>query len=205
MSRPVIYHGTPLTPRRALNAILPGRAACVSFWRPEDVEAVEAVCPAVMFRQWRILRMAGSDAKGRGVVHPRGLDPVFRLGRASVACWPVGSDPRCARRALPAQRCSAESAFLRPGAVGTALAHGWAGRASASALRTVRAGLPGLGRDGRGCRRWLRGVVAADGRDCPAARQPMARPSSHAGRAGRPRVPFRQRGRDQRRAERITL
>lgn len=30
---PTIFHGTPLTPRAALQALLPGRAACVSFWR----------------------------------------------------------------------------------------------------------------------------------------------------------------------------
>lgn len=51
----IIHHGTPMTPRAALLAVLPGRAACVSFARPDDVEAVEAVCPRIMFRQWRAL------------------------------------------------------------------------------------------------------------------------------------------------------
>ncbi len=51
MSAKVIYHGTPLTPRAALLDVLPGRAGCVSFFRPDDTEAVEAVCPRVMFRQ----------------------------------------------------------------------------------------------------------------------------------------------------------
>lgn len=46
---PTIFHGTPITPRAALEAVLPGRAACVSFFRPDDVEAVEAVCPFVMY------------------------------------------------------------------------------------------------------------------------------------------------------------
>ncbi len=37
---PVVYHGTPLTPKGALQS-LAGRAFCVSFWRPESVEVVE--------------------------------------------------------------------------------------------------------------------------------------------------------------------
>ena len=43
----LIYHGTPMTPRAALEAVLPGRAACVSFWRPDDAEAVASVSPFI--------------------------------------------------------------------------------------------------------------------------------------------------------------
>lgn len=45
----LVYHGTPLTPRAALLAALPGRGACVSFYRPDDVEAVEATCSRIMY------------------------------------------------------------------------------------------------------------------------------------------------------------
>jgi hypothetical protein len=44
---PTIYHGTPFTPRAALLDILPGRAAFVSFYRPDDVDAVEQVCAQI--------------------------------------------------------------------------------------------------------------------------------------------------------------
>ena len=47
---PVIYHGTPMTPRAALLSVCKGRAMCVSFFRPDDVEAVEAISPDIMFR-----------------------------------------------------------------------------------------------------------------------------------------------------------
>jgi hypothetical protein len=46
----VIYHGTPMTPRAALLDVCKGRAMCVSFYRHDDVEAVEAISPAIMFR-----------------------------------------------------------------------------------------------------------------------------------------------------------
>lgn len=52
---PTIYHGTPLTPRDALRSVCTGRAMCISFYRPDDVEVVEAISPAIMFRQRRIL------------------------------------------------------------------------------------------------------------------------------------------------------
>lgn len=45
---PVIYHGTPMAPRAALEAVLPGRAACVSFYRPDNIDAVSAICPDIM-------------------------------------------------------------------------------------------------------------------------------------------------------------
>lgn len=38
-----VYHGTPLTPRAALVAVGAGRAMCVSFYRPDDAEVVEAI------------------------------------------------------------------------------------------------------------------------------------------------------------------
>ena len=41
--KPTIYHGTPMTPRAALLDVLAGRAACVSFWRP-DVTTLSKRC-----------------------------------------------------------------------------------------------------------------------------------------------------------------
>lgn len=45
----LIHHGTPLTPRAALFDVCAGRAMCVSFYRPDDAEVVEAISPAIMF------------------------------------------------------------------------------------------------------------------------------------------------------------
>ena len=44
----LVYHGTPLTPRAALAAVA-GRAMCVSFYRPDNVQDVEAQSPFVMY------------------------------------------------------------------------------------------------------------------------------------------------------------
>lgn len=206
MSGPVIYHGTPLTPRAALKAILPGRAACVSFWRPDDAEAVQAVCPAIMFRQRRVLGMdEGAEARGT-LVHSRRLDTLLRMaGTAAVHAGAVGGDSRRTRRAVPAQRRAAPAMAVRSVKGRAALAHGRADRAAAAPMRALRSGLPGLdghGR-GRGCR--LRSLVATHGRDRAAPRQSLAGAAPHARRAGRAGIPLWQRGREQRRAERITL
>lgn len=44
-----VYHGTPVTPKAAFDAVMPGRGACVSFYRPDNVDAVEAACPFIMY------------------------------------------------------------------------------------------------------------------------------------------------------------
>jgi hypothetical protein len=63
----VIYHGTPLTPRAALLAVLPGRAGCVSFHHPADIEAAASVCSGLMldngaFSFWMAARKKGLEA-----------------------------------------------------------------------------------------------------------------------------------------------
>ena len=63
----VIYHGTPLTPRAALLDVCKGRAMCVSFFRPDDVEAVEAISPDIMFRQRRVFHVESCAAAQRGL------------------------------------------------------------------------------------------------------------------------------------------
>jgi hypothetical protein len=45
----VIYHGTPITPNAAFEAVMPGRAACVSFYRPDQVDIAERLCPKIMY------------------------------------------------------------------------------------------------------------------------------------------------------------
>ena len=69
MSRPVIFHGTPMTPRAALLDVLAGRAGCVSFYRPDDVSAVEQVCPSIMYDNgaysfWKQALKAGKEWAG---------------------------------------------------------------------------------------------------------------------------------------------
>lgn len=203
MSDPIIYHGTPLTPRAALNALLPGRAACVSFWRPDDAEAVEAVFPRIMFRQRRVFRMAGGDEARRTLVHPRGLDAVLSLARApAVHARPMGSHSRCAWSAVPAQRYALAGLAVRRSRRAS-LAHGWADRAAAAPLRPLPARVPGLDRAGNGA--GLRSMVPANGRGRGGTRQPLAGHPHDARRPGRAGIPLQQRGRFERRAERTSL
>lgn len=66
MERPVIYHGTPLTPRSALLDICPGRAMCISFYSPQDVEAAETISPYIMydngaFSFWKQAQRSGEE------------------------------------------------------------------------------------------------------------------------------------------------
>lgn len=61
----IVYHGTPITPRDALLAQR-GRAFCISFFTPRDVEAVEAISPHIMydngaFSFWQAARRAGAE------------------------------------------------------------------------------------------------------------------------------------------------
>lgn len=62
----MIYHGTPLSPRAALEAMA-GRAFCVSFYRPDDVATVERIASSVMydngaFSFWMAARRKGLEA-----------------------------------------------------------------------------------------------------------------------------------------------
>lgn len=112
---PTIYHGTPMTPRAALLGVMPGRAACVSFYRPDDVDAVESVCPRIMydngaFSFWRQAVQAGAewDDKARDwTPYYRWLEPRLhdhrrwavipdspgapsQINDAMLADWPFG-------------------------------------------------------------------------------------------------------------------
>lgn len=197
----VIYHGTPMTPRAALRDVCAGRAMCVSFYRPDDVEVVEAISPAIMFRQRRILVLAGGYARRTGVGRDAGLDALLRLaGAAPISSREVGNHAGYAGRTIPAQRHAASSVAIR--AEGRArLAYGWSYQSAAGALREVQSGLPRVDRP-EGWRAWLSGT---HGRGRGGAGQSLARVTHAAGNGSGLRLPVRQRRQHKSCAERVAL
>jgi hypothetical protein len=190
---PVIYHGTPLTPRAALLEVCKGRAMCVSFFRPDDVEAVEAISPDVMFRQRRIFHVEGSAAGGRRMGREMGLDRLFRMARASfVSSGAMGRNSRYAGSAKPAERCA-----TRPMAVWAerlaAVAHGRADRAAFATVREIRPRLFGVDRRGQASR--PPGISRAHGGGCKSFGQPLACASHDAWDQSGVGLSFCQRGR----------
>lgn len=199
----LVYHGTPMTPRAALLDVCAGRAMCVSFWRPDDVEAVEAISPAIMFRQRRVFRVAGGAEARRGMVHPRGLVALFRVvGAAPVSARSLGCDAGRTGCAEPAQRCAREGMAVR-GPWRAAVAHGRAYRAAVAAVREAPARLPWLDRGGQasGPAR----ISRAHGRSGQGFRQPLARRSHDARNRGQGSLAVRIGGRDDTRAKRVAL
>lgn len=194
-----IYHGTPMTPRSALIDVCAGRAMCVSFWRPDDVEAVEAISPAIMFRFGGIFGVAGRTASGERMVHSQGLDAVFRLaGTALVRARSMGCNARCARRPQSAQRRSpARVAFRRTRR--SALAHGSTDRPPAAAVRAAPARLPWL--DRRGQTPGQAGLSCADGGSWKGFWQSLAAYSHDARHCGGSNVSVCQRRRHHARTE----
>lgn len=202
--RATIYHGTPLTPRSALNAIGRGRAFCVSFFRPDDVEAVEAISPAVMFRQRSIFGVAGCTKARRRMVRARRLVCLLRVARAAlVSSGEMGRDPRCARSAQPDQRQPIARMAVWSVKGRAAMAHGRSNRPFFEAGRPLRPRMYWLDRAVQ--RAGMRGMVQANGRAGWCNRQSMAGHSYDAWRDGRAGISLSQRGRDQRRAERVAL
>jgi len=196
-----IYHGTPLTPRDALVSVCAGRAMCVSFYRPDDVEVVEAVAPAIMFRQRRVFVLAVRASSRRGMGRASGLDTLFRVaGAAPVPSGSLGGHPRYAGRALPAQRCAFGRVAVRTEGR-TTLAHGWADRTAAAPVRAIRPGLPGLDRPQSGFARLSR----SHGRGGPRFGQSLAGDSHDARNGGGFRIPVRQRRQHEPSAERVAL
>jgi hypothetical protein len=172
----VIYHGTPMTPKAALLDVLSGRAGCVSFFRPDDVEAVEAVCPRVMFRQRRIQLLDGSIEARRGMGRQASrLDAVLSLVGAAPAIGALGGHSRYAGRTLPAQRQPAGGMAIRHVLRRSAMAYGWSAGSSRAPVQQVRHGRAGMDRrsEARAC--GLRPIPAQDGRGVSAVRQSMAR------------------------------
>ena len=195
MGETTIYHGTPMTPRAALLDVLPGRAAFVSFFRPDDVEAVEAVCPFHRVRQRRVLGMDGGHEARRGMVRPRRLDTVLSLaGSPTSQTGTLGRDTGCTGRAIPAQRRAAERLAVRSGAGRAAVAHGRADQSTGAAVREIRPRCPWLDRasEARACR--LRRLSAKDGQGVGTVRRPLAPDPHDARREGGVRLSVRQRG-----------
>ena len=203
MMQPVIYHGTPMTPRAALQQMA-GRAFCVSFYRPDDVEVVEAISPAVMYRQRRVLILASRIKSWSGLGRGSGLESVLQMAGASIAGRTLGSNTRQPRRALTDQRWITERlAFRSMGR--TALAHEQSNRSLATALRQIRARLLRMDRTGQGFHSRLRGMVSAHGRGCKSFGQSVARHSHDAWRNGCARVSLSQCRQHQPSAERTSV
>jgi hypothetical protein len=200
MTQPTIYHGTPMTPRAALQQMA-GRAFCVSFYRPDDVEVVEAISPAIMFRQWRIFVLAISFEKWSGMGSGSRLATILQVAGAAIANRTLGSNPRQSRRTISNQRWIAKR--LAVWSMGrTTLAHGQLNRSIASSLRQIRASLFGMDRPGQRLNSWLRGMVSAYGRSCQCFGKSMARYSHDAWCNGCERVSFSQCGQHQSSSER---
>ena len=207
MTAKTIYHGTPLTPRAALLDVLSGRAGCVSFFRPDDVEAVEAVCPLIMFRQRGIQLLDGSPATWRGMGRQAArLDAVLSLAGASVARRrPLGGDTGHAGSAFPAQRQPACGLAVRHKAGRPALAYGRPAGSAGASLRAIRHGCIGMDWRPQAGAGWLRAIPASNGRGRQNVRQPMAQHAHDARHQGRVRLPLRQRRRHEPCAERTPL
>lgn len=199
----VIYHGTPLTPRAALLEVCKGRAMCVSFFRPDDVEAVEAISPDIMFRQRRFFHVEGGATARRGLGRKVGLVGLFRLVRAApVSSRQVGRRPRYARSAKPAQRCIVAGLAVRSKGC-AAVAHGRANRPTSGPMRAMGSRLSWM--DGRRQTSRPARVPRPHGGSGQGFGQQMARFAHDARDQGRFRLSVRQRGRDNTSTKRMAL
>lgn len=110
----LIYHGTPLTPRDAFEAVMPGRAVCVSFYRPDSINRALDLCPFVMldngaYSEWQAALRRGEEwfiredwsayyawletklfHPGRWAVIPDAPGAPSQLNDALLAEWPFG-------------------------------------------------------------------------------------------------------------------
>ncbi len=200
-----IYHGTPMTPRAALLAVLPGRAGCVSYFRPDDAEAVEAVCPRIMFRQRRFQFLARGREERRGMGSGSGLDPLLSMAGAAPESRTLGCNPRHARRTFPAQRWAFERLAVRQNVGCSLVAYGRPSRPPCSPLRPIRQGGPRMDRRPEARARGLPALPRQDGRCGQVAGQPLAA-LAHDARGGRGvRLSVRERRQHIAGAERVAL
>lgn len=204
----LIYHGTPITPRAALRSVMPGRAACVSFFRPDDVEAVEAIAPFRHVRQRGVFLLDAGCPIGSRPDRSRQerLERLLRMvGAAPVYARQVGNHSRPASSALPAQRWPAERLALWPFEGRARLAHGRPDRAPPSTMRALRSCLLGMDRRSEeGAGRMPR-LPFPDGRGGASAGQPLAGAAHASWDSCCPPLPLRQRGQHQPGAERVAL
>lgn len=179
----IIYHGTPLTPRSALLNVGEGRAMCVSFFRPDDVEVVQAISPAIMFRQWGIFILEAGPKTWAGVGERQGLEPLFRLvGTEIVLAGALGGNSRHAGGSKPAQRRPLGGVAFWA-ARSSIVPHGCANRAPIEALRQIRPSVSRLDRTGEEYR--LPRVSSPHGRGGPRPWVEMAYSSHDAGDGNR--------------------
>lgn len=197
----LIHHGTPMTPRDALVSVCTGRAMCVSFYRPDDVEAVEAISPAIMFRQRGVLVLAASLTSREGVGRASRLGTILRVvGTEAVQAGPLGRHSGQPWGTVPAQRCAAERMAVR--AEGCAVvAHGWPDRTAVAAVRAIRPRLPRVDRAKGG----VAGLSRSHGRSGSGFGQSLAGSAHDARDRGGLRLPIRQRGLDITRTERVAI
>lgn len=202
----VIYHGTPLTPRAALLNVCAGRAMCVSFYRPDDVEAVEEISPAIMYDNGAFSFWQQALREGKEWAEDRDWTPFLSLaGAPHISSRALGRHSRYAGCAVPAQRRTAERLAFRAERR-TALAHGWADRSLGPSVRAIRARLPRLGRRDEGrTGRGLRCVPQAHGRGFSLSLQPLAGHSHDARNSSCSGLPVSQRGQHESGAERVAI
>jgi hypothetical protein len=206
---PTIYHGTPMTPRAALEAVLRGRGACVSFYRPDDVVAVEAVCPFIMydhggFSFWMQAMRAGNE-----------WDEASR-----DAWWLAYYDWLAERLFLPGRWAVVPDSPGAPSQLNDALLNDWPfGRSKGAPLWHMDGPLERLGRlcdrYDRVCLGWI-GHPKKEPVGCDAYRRRMDEVSAFLGNYWPPLhmmrgvavardYPFRRRRRDDSRAKRVAL
>ena len=203
---PVIYHGTPLTPRAALMDICAGRAMCVSFYRPDDVEEVEEISPAIMYDNGAFSFWQQAMREGKEWAEDRDWLPFLSLaGNAPLSSRTMGGHPRYAGCAVPAQRRTAQRLAVR--AEGRApLAHGWANRPLGPSMRALWTRLSRMGRGDEGrssC--GLRRLPKAHGRGFSLSRQSVADHSHDARDSSGVGLSLPQRGQHEPRAKRSSL
>lgn len=64
---PIIYHGTPMTPKPAFRKVMLGRAVCVSYYRPDQSALADETCTVRLddngaFSFWNEAKKAGREA-----------------------------------------------------------------------------------------------------------------------------------------------
>lgn len=205
----LIYHGTPLTPRAALQSIMPGRAACVSFYRPDDLEALLAICPQFMFRSWRVLILDGGDACWEGMGRGRARGMVASLlpmvGADHLASRALGDYAGHPCGPIAVERWSAERLALRSFARRAGLAHGRIDRSACPTVRAIPARLRRMDRRSEEGAGRLSSLSPQDGRGYSPDGQCMA-PTAHAsGNGSGLRLSLYQRRQHQPRAERVEI
>ncbi len=138
---PIIYHGTPLTPRSALEAVMPGRAACISFYRPDDLEALLAICPQLMFRprSVQLLDVRHARRKGMGRGRARRMAPSLLplAGADYLSSRPLGDHAGQPCRTVAAERWASKRLAIRPSAWRPGLAHGRFDRSLSALMRAI--------------------------------------------------------------------